>query len=326
MQPIIFAQKFRGSPLIQLLSKKRRVFIFALAILLSYCAPEETWNTSTFIYFDTVCEVKVFCPSSRFKEVQNAVRDVFSDIEARFSPDSADLASPEVLFLYQKAYTIYRDSDGKFDISVGALSRVWGFHDHSFRIPKTIDLNRARQTVGMDKIHIQEGRIVLPPGTELDWGGIAKGYGIDRAASVLIEMGIERGFVNAGGDLYCWGTNPSGRPWKIGIKHPRQAGFLGVLSISEESAATTGDYQRFFIEEGVRYHHVFDPQTGFPAKGKQSVTVVGPEAALCDALSTALFVSTEPKKILDLHPLYGAVLVDDEGKISFLGKKLSFEP
>jgi thiamine biosynthesis lipoprotein len=178
----------------------------------------------------------------------------------------------------------------------------------------------------MDKIHVLEGRLVLAQGSRLDWGGIAKGYGIDHVCSALIEMGIAKGFVNAGGDLCCWGTNPKDLPWKIGIKHPRKSGFSGVLSISDEAAATTGDYQRYFVEKGVRYHHVFDPHSGFPARGKQSVTVVGPEAALCDALSTALFVSTQAQKILCLYPQYGAVLIDADGSLSSLGKPISFKP
>jgi thiamine biosynthesis lipoprotein len=155
---------------------------------------------------------------------------------------------------------------------------------------------------------------------ELDWGGIAKGYGIDLAVRVLIDMGIRRGFVNAGGDLYCWGRNPDDRPWRIGVQHPRAAGFLGVIEMEDEGAATTGDYQRYFFESGVRWHHVFDPRTGYPARGKQSVTVVGPETAVCDALSTALFVSDEPETVLKSFPDYGAVLVDEKGAPRLIGK------
>lgn len=326
MLPAICSWKSRISLLIRSLGKKRWALLGAVFVLLSCCAHKETWFTTTFIYFDTVCEVKVFCSASRFKAAQNAVNKVFTGIETRFHPGSTDLTSPEVLSLYQKAYSVFQDSGGKFDISVGALSRVWGFHDLSFRIPSAEDLERAKKTIGMDKILIQKGRLVLSEGVLLDWGGIAKGYGIDLASSALVEMGIARGFVNAGGDLYCWGTNPKNLPWKIGIKHPRRAGFSGVLSISNEAAATTGDYQRFFVEEGTRYHHVFDPHSGLPAQGKQSVTVIGPEATLCDALSTALFISTQPKTILDLYPQYGAVLLDAEGKVSSLGRAVSFKP
>ncbi len=302
------------------------VFFWVLLVILPRCAPKETWNTTTLIYFDTVCEIKVFCSSSQFKAVRKAVREAFSDTEDWFSPGSSDRTSLEVLSLYQKAFSVYQNSVGKFDISVGSLSRAWGFHNHSYRIPSQQDLIDAKRTVGMDKVQVEANRLVLSPGTLLDWGGIAKGYGIDLACSSLMAMGIPRGFVNAGGDLYCWGLNPKDQPWQIGIKHPRRAGFSGILSISGMGAATTGDYQRYFVEEGIRYHHVFDPHTGLPARGKQSVTVVGPETALCDALSTALFVSSSPKKILDLYPQYSAVIIDMEGTLSFLGKAVSFKP
>jgi thiamine biosynthesis lipoprotein len=159
---------------------------------------------------------------------------------------------------------------------------------------------------------------------ELDWGGIAKGYGIDLASKSLLEMGISRGFINAGGDLYCWGKNPDNRDWNIGIQHPRKEGYLGILSISDLGAATTGDYQRYFMVNGVRYHHVFDPRTGYPAKGKRSVTVIGPETVLCDALSTALFVCKQPAKILEKYPDYGVIIVDSDGKLFILGKTYPF--
>jgi thiamine biosynthesis lipoprotein len=179
---------FRASLLIGLIGKTRGAFLCALLLLLSSCTPKETWNTTTLIYFDTVCEVKVFCSSSRFKAVQKAVQKVFKGIDIRFSPGSTDLASPEVLTLYQKAYAVYQDSEGKFDISLGELSRIWGFHDHSFRIPTAEDLDRTKNTIGMDKIRIHEEQLVLSPGVQLDWGGIAKGYGIDLASSALKEM------------------------------------------------------------------------------------------------------------------------------------------
>jgi len=149
---------------------------------------------------------------------------------------------------------------------------------------------------------------------------------IDLAAQSLQAMGIARGFINAGGDLFCWGENPSQAPWKIGIKHPRQEGFFGILELMDAAAATAGDYQRFFIEGGRRYHHIFDPRTGYPASGKQSVTVIGPETLLCDALSTALFVSADPERILSSYPQYGAVIMDDAGKISMFGKGFPFQP
>ena len=230
-----------------------------------------------------------------------------------------------VVDLYYRALQVYKDSDGCFDITVAPLSRLWGFQSKSYAVPNIDQINSALMLVGMEKIKEEVG-ILLLPGMELDWGAIAKGLAIDLASRALIEIGISRGFINAGGDLYCWGKNPDNQDWKIGIEHPRTEGIFGILSISNRGAATTGDYQRFFIREGTRYHHVFDPRTGYPASGKQSVTVCGPETLVCDALSTALFVSRESRKIMDKYPEYGAIIVDSEGNLSFVGKSYSFRP
>ena len=177
----------------------------------------------------------------------------------------------------------------------------------------------------MNKIHINSSGPDIPPEIELDWGGIAKGLGLDLSFSRLQSLKIKNGFINAGGDLRCWGKNPDGLSWKIGIRHPRESGYLGILFVSDLAIATSGDYQRFFIKDGVRYHHILNPKTGYPAIGKQSVTVIGPEAVVCDGLSTALFVSLSPGDIIKKYPSYGAILVSEKGEISEFGKKYSFQ-
>ncbi len=226
--------------------------------------------------------------------------------------------------LYQRALQVYRNSDGSFDITVAPLSQLWGFLSKSYLVPTQDQIDSILENIGMDKIKIENGALILPPGMKLDWGAIAKGYAIDLASRSLIELGISNGFINAGGDLYCWGKNPDEQDWNIGIKHPRKNGYFGILSISDLGAATTGDYQRFFIRDGFRFHHVFNPATGYPARGKQSVTVYGPETLICDALSTALFVSSQPETILEKYPDYGTIIIDSEGNLSFLGKAYPF--
>jgi thiamine biosynthesis lipoprotein len=229
-----------------------------------------------------------------------------------------------ILRLYRDAVQVYHDSEGSFDITVGPLTRVWGFWDKSFRFPTQKEINACLKSVGMDKVKETGGSLLLSSYSELDWGGIAKGFGIDLAYQALLSIGIKRGFLNSGGDLVCWGKNPNNKNWQVGVKHPRKSGYLGVLSISDTAAATTGDYQRYFIKDDIRYHHVLDPYTGYPARGKQSVTVVGPKATFCDALSTALFVSKNPEKLLKKYPDYGAIVVDKEGNITILGKSYPF--
>jgi len=306
------------------LARKLCIPLLAFLLLLPSCGVKERWHTSTILAFDTICEINIFCSPSASKSAQEEVQRVFSEIESLFSPGIDNYSSPLVLDLFQRGLKVYHDSNGCFDITVAPLSRVWGFFDKSYVVPAPEQIKSVLKLIGMEKIVLKDEALILLPGMELDWGAIAKGFGIDLASKSLLQMGISRGFINAGGDLFCWGENPSDQSWKIGIKHPRERGFLGVLSISDLGAATTGDYQRYFEKDGVHYHHVFDPRTGYPARGKQSVTVCGPETLICDALSTALFVSQEPAKILEKYPDYGAIVFDSDGNLSFLGKAYPF--
>lgn len=308
------------------MDKKIVLYASIFLCLVSSCRVSDNWQNSSLLFFDTVCELNIYCSPSLFKSSEDEIRKIFTEIERLFSPGVQALSSPLVISLYKKALAIYLASDGYFDISVGPLSHLWGFRDGSHHVPSSGEVQEVLQHIGMERIELKDGSLSLHPEMELDWGGIAKGFGIDLASQALIQLGVKNGFLNAGGDLYCWGKNPEKKSWKVGIKHPRGNGFLGVLFIAQVGAATTGDYQRFFIEADVRYHHVFDPKSGYPSKGKQSVTVIGPETLMCDALSTALFVSPHPLKVITSYPDYGAIVVDSSGKISFLGKRYLFQP
>jgi thiamine biosynthesis lipoprotein len=300
----------------------KRLYLYLLPLLFSLtgCNISATWQKTTLLYFDTLCEVNLFCPPSAFKAALKETKNIFSLIEGNFSPGVQDYSSSMTLDLFKTAAEVNRSSSGSFDITVAPLSQLWGFKSGKHRVPSSEEILSVLKRTGMKKVRINKGTLMLTAGMELDWGGIAKGYGVDLAAQKLKDMGISKGFINAGGDLCCWGKNPEGKPWQVGIKHPRGAGFVEIIHLSDKSAATTGDYQRYFIKKGIRYHHVFDPYTGYPSQGKQSVTVIGPETCLCDALSTALFVSKTPEKILKKYPEYGAILIDVKGEISTLGK------
>ncbi len=304
------------------MNKRLYLYLLPLLFFLAGCNISETWQKTTLLYFDTICEVNLFCPPSTFQAALKETKNTFSHIEEKFSPGVHDYSSPLVLALFKTATEVNHSSSGSFDITVAPLSKLWGFKSGKHRVPSLEEILSALKRVGMKKISMKKGSLILTAGMELDWGGIAKGYGVDLAAQKLKDMGISKGFINAGGDLCCWGKNPEGKPWQVGIKHPREAGFVEIIPLSDKSAATTGDYQRYFTKKGIRYHHIFDPHTGYPSQGKQSVTVIGPETCLCDALSTALFVSKTPEKILKEYPEYWAILIDSKGEISTLGKNL----
>jgi thiamine biosynthesis lipoprotein len=302
--------------------RKKILFLSILFLLSVSChRVTEKWHKATILFFDTVCEINLFCTPECFDSAKKEISDVFQDIETHFSPGAKIYSSAPVIALYQRALVIYRESEGCFDITVAPLSRIWGFRDHSHRVPSQEEIDRALEKIGMDKISLKTDELFLLPGMELDWGGIAKGFGIDLAYQAMIQVGIKNGFINAGGDLYCWGKNPDQESWRIGIKHPRGRGVSAIFYIADTGAATTGDYQRFFLQDGIRYHHVFDPKSGYPSEGKQSVTVVGPETLVCDALSTALFVSEQPEEILKKFPDYGAIIIDATGTLLFIGKE-----
>jgi thiamine biosynthesis lipoprotein len=307
------------------LAKLKFIILIAAALFFVTCNTGAKWNSYTLFFFDTVCDIKVFCLPAQVEATQKEISRIFTDIEEEFAPGSADLSSAPVLELFRAADRVYRDSDGYFDISVGPLSELWGFSTKAYRLPSPEEVQKILALVGLEKVKEEKGGLSLLPGMKLDWGGIAKGRGVDLAAKALQGLGIRRGFINCGGDLYCWGTNPENTAWKIGIKHPRHQGYLGVISISDTGIATSGDYQRYFESGGVRYHHIFNPKTGYPARGRQSVTVVGPETVYCDALSTALFASPQPNALIEKYPEYGAILVESNGSIVRLGKAYSVE-
>jgi thiamine biosynthesis lipoprotein len=165
----------------------------------------------------------------------------------------------------------------------------------------------------------------------IDLGAIAKGYAVDRAFELLQSLGYKNVLVNAGGDLRVGGLKNK-QLWSIGIQHPRESkNFLARISVSDMAVATSGDYERFFIYEGKRYHHIFNPQNGFPTDDCQSVTVLCKEGMMADALATAVFVLGPEKGYTLCQKLEGVdcLIVDKEGKIIFspgLKGRITFDP
>jgi thiamine biosynthesis lipoprotein len=159
-----------------------------------------------------------------------------------------------------------------------------------------------------------------------DTGGIAKGYAADKAVETLKALGISSGLVAIAGDIRAFGSKPDGSPWTIGIRNPRGAeandDVMATLELSDEAVSTSGDYERFFMREGVRYHHILDPRTGYPARENISVTVVAPEAVFTDGFSTGVFVMGPEKGLQLLETLgYEGIIVGHDGKM-FLTKAM----
>jgi len=188
--------------------------------------------------------------------------------------------------LLRFADQLHRASDGLFDISSGVLRRVWDFK--AGRRPRPEALAEVLPLIDWGAVEIDATGIRLPrAGMELDFGGIGKEYAADRAASVLRDAGLEHGYVNLGGDLRLLGPMANGQPWRLGIAHPRQPGAVATgVDMAQGALATSGDYERFFEQDGQRYCHILNPRTGWPVAHWQSISVLAPACLAAGALST----------------------------------------
>jgi thiamine biosynthesis lipoprotein len=207
----------------------------------------------------------------------------------------------ELAQMVDQALRIAGATEGAFDPTWHSVGRLWDFKADPPVVPDAQRIAEALERVGWNRVSVdlEASTVELPAGTTIGLGGIAKGYGVDRAMAVLRQHGVEHGLVNAGGDLRTVGTE-AGVPWKVAIRHPRRRGeLMAEVPVSNMCVVTSGDYERFFELDGVRYHHILDPRTGRPATGCMSATVIGPEASLSDALATALCVMG-PERGLEL--------------------------
>jgi thiamine biosynthesis lipoprotein len=201
----------------------------------------------------------------------------------------------------------HRRTNGAFDVTFGALADVWRFdHDQDNRRPTDADIRARLPLVDQRVVVIDRPpgtAFIERPGARVHLGGIGKGYAVDRAAAILRSRGVADFMIQGGGDLYAAGRR-DGRPWRVGIQDPRGPADepFATLDLSDRTLSTSGDYERFFIADGVRYHHLLDPETGQPARGCRSVSIVASGALEADWLSTGVFV---------MGPKAGLALVED---------------
>ncbi len=225
----------------------------------------------------------------------------------------------EVDALLLQSKRIRQQTHGAFDAGLGSLNLLWGFSQEPAPVapPQAAQINMLLGHGAKEIRRISDKWVRDSAQARLDFGGIAKGYAIDRAMEVLKQHGIAHAIVDAGGDMRVIG-NHGGKPWKIGIRHPRKTGAIGYLPVQgDQSIVTSGDYERFFEFEGKRYHHILDPQTGYPASRCMSVTVLAGDATTADAWSTALFVlgPGEGLKLVEATPGVEALWVTNVGSV-----------
>jgi thiamine biosynthesis lipoprotein len=209
--------------------------------------------------------------------------------------DHAVMVSPEVREVLQTAHQVSEWTGGKFDVTFGALSGLWKFdHDQDNQIPDRREVEKRLPLIDYRNLEVdtEAGTAFLTrKGMSAHLGGIGKGYAVDRGVAILRGAGLRDFMIQAGGDLYVAGKRGD-RPWRLGIRDPRGPAdrSFAALDLADGTFSTSGDYERFFIKDGRRYHHIIDPDRGEPSQGTRSVTIVTSRAIIADGLSTGVFL------------------------------------
>jgi thiamine biosynthesis lipoprotein len=226
-------------------------------------------------------------------------------VVARINRAAGNAAIPidaETAALLRYADECFRLSGGLFDITSGALRRAWDFRRTPPQLPTAVELDDARSAIGWHDVEWNERAIRLPrAGMEIDFGGIGKEYAADRMATLCLESGLEHVLVNLGGDVRVAGPQRDGTPWHVGIRHPRRTGeVIATVDLASGALATSGDYERFFEIDKIRYCHLLNARTGWPVRYWQSISVVAPLCVVAGSCSTiAMLLETDADAFLD---------------------------
>src|SRR3990167_3584876 len=261
-----------------------------------------------------------------FKRIENGMSEWIegtpvSNINQKAGKEA--VVVPEELFkVISAAQKVSALSNFDFDISWASMRGLWKFGKGEERVPSPQEIRQRLPLVNYKNIELDEVKktvFLKKEGMAIGLGGIAKGYAVDMAMQAMVNLGIKNAIIKAGGDMRIQGTK-DGKPWDVGIKHPRdRKKLLGKLNLSNISISTSGDYERYFIKDGVLYHHIMDPKTGYPSRGCQSVTILAPDTMTSDALSTAVFILGHEKGMKLIKSLHGieGIIVDSNGNVHY---------
>ncbi|WP_274476535.1 FAD:protein FMN transferase [Mangrovimonas aestuarii] len=236
----------------------------------------------------------------------------------------------ELIDLIERSIGISKLTDGAFDISYASMDKIWKFDGSMDQMPNEEEIKNSVAKVGYQNIVIDraQGTVFLKlKGMKIGFGAIGKGYAADKAKTLLIEKGVVSGIINASGDMSTWGVQPNGEEWKVAITNPMdKSKAFALLPITDGAVVTSGDYEKYVSFNGVRYSHIIDPRTGYPATGILSVTIFAPMAELADALATSVFVMGKDVGIdrINQLPKVECVIVDEKGNL-FTSKNIKID-
>ena len=322
----------------------KRLFALLMAGLLlatAGCGKQEKPVSKYIMAMDTVMEFAVYGEHAEagLEQVTGLVTELekllsVTDPEsAVYALNASGTAAPDSEHfgaLMELALTLGERTGGALDVTVYPVVKAWGFTGESYGVPGQEELEKLLAAVDWSAVQWDGETVVLPEGAQVDFGSLAKGYAGKMAAEQLRELGVTSALLNLGGNVQTVGSKPDGRAWRIAIKDPLNTEEqLGILELRDQAAVTSGGYERWFEQDGEIYWHIIDPADGYPAdSGLVSVTVVGEDGALCDGLSTALFILGK-EGALEYWRTWGgfeAVLVSADGTVTITaGLDKSFE-
>lgn len=263
----------------------------------------------------------VFAETERIDELMSTYKEssLISEIN-RHAADRPVVADNELYQLIRRALDMSVLTRGAFDITYDSIGQHYDFRNRQRPDSETIATERALidyRLVELDQVACTVR--FLQPGVRINLGGIAKGYVVERGIEILRRNGVQHAIVTAGGDSRLLGDR-RGRPFMVGIRDPRKEGEVAIsVPLVDEAISTSGDYERYFDEDGVRYHHIIHPGTGDPASGVHSATVFGPDAVMTDALSTSVFVMGVDLglRLIAGLPDYEGIVIDADGRVYY---------
>lgn len=230
--------------------------------------------------------------------------------------------SEETFNLIARSLRISHITQGAFDITYGSIDkRLWNFDQTMTELPDKATAKRMVRLINYQNIILDQEKhtvFLKEAGMRIGFGGIGKGYAAEMAKALLKKRGVKSGIVNASGDLAVWGKQPDGKPWTVGIVHPDSAGQpFSYLEVGDGAVATSGNYEKFVVIDGKKYSHTIDPKTGLPVRGIKSVTIISPNAELCDALATPVTILGVKLGVDLINQLNGVecVIIDDDNNL-----------
>ena len=316
------------------------ILALAFALTLSSCgaAPQAAQNKLDFFAMDTIMEFSAYADESLLAEARDVVMDIENRVSVtdenselyKLNRDGGGTVSAETAALLEDALSLCRLTGGAFDISIYPVVRAWGFTTGEYRVPSFDETAALSERVDYARIRVNGESVTIPDGMEIDLGGVAKGYAGREAADYLRAHGVTSALLNLGGNVQTIGSKPDGSAWRVAVRDPlNDTAYAGVVEVRDKAAVTSGGYERHFTaDDGQTYWHIMNPETGRPARsGLLSATVIADDGALCDALSTALFVmgAEQAERFWRSRDDFDMVLLTEDGE-AIVTPGLSYEP